>query len=76
MEHLLAALVLAAVFGGVPAVLALLARRVRRRGAAGGYSLMGPFDEVWHPAALDARLDVVAQEERPAPAPSPGDRLV
>lgn len=76
MEQLLAVVVLAAVFGFGPAALVLLVRRVRRRGVGSGYSLMGPFDELWNPAALNARLDASAQEERPAPAPSPGDRLL
>ncbi|GAA3242008.1 hypothetical protein GCM10017691_45710 [Pseudonocardia petroleophila] len=67
-------LALAAVAGPV-AGLALLARRVRRRGGSGGYSLMGPFDELWHPAAVAARIEVQVQDERQEPAPSPGDRL-
>ncbi|MBW0117448.1 hypothetical protein I4J48_19610 [Pseudonocardia sp. KRD-169] len=62
--------------GGPVAGLRLLARRVRRHGAAGGYSLMGPFDELWHPAAVAARLEVQVQDERQEPLPSPGDRLV
>ncbi|WP_460864857.1 hypothetical protein [Rhodococcus aerolatus] len=54
------------VLGGLP----WLARRGR---GGGGYTIMGPFDEMWHPAAVEARLEVLAQDERPAPAPSPGD---
>ena len=47
---------------------------IRRRGR--GSSLMQPFDEIWHPAAHQARIDVEVQQERPAPSPLPGDRLV
>lgn len=68
-------LALAAV-GGPVAGLTWLARRVRSRGGSGGYSLMGPFDELWHPAAVAARLEVQVQEERQEPSPAPGDRLL
>jgi hypothetical protein len=37
---------------------------------------MGPFDEIWHPAAHRARIETDVQEERPAPSPLPGDRLI
>ena len=47
---------------------------IRRRGR--GSSLMQPFDEIWHPAAHQARIEVEVQQERPAPTPLPGDRLV
>jgi len=47
------------------------ARRVRRR--AGGGSLMNPFDEIWHPTAYHARLEVEARDELAVPAPLPGD---
>ena len=65
-----------ALFGGVLGGLVLLARRVRSRGVGGGYSVMGPFEEMWHPGGLDSRLETATQQERPAPTPSPGDRLV
>ncbi|MBV8994463.1 MAG: hypothetical protein JO287_12385 [Pseudonocardiales bacterium] len=71
LEALLAIL---AGFGIVFGSLAWIAFRVRRRG--GGESLMGPFDEIWHPAAHRARIEIHAQDERPAPNPLPGDRLV
>jgi hypothetical protein len=48
--------------------------RIRRSGR--GSSFMQPFDEIWHPAAHEARIEVEAQQERPAPSPLPGDRLV
>lgn len=48
-----------------------LASRVRRRGVGG--SVLGPFDEIWHPAAHRARIEIEQQQEQPAPAPAPGD---
>ncbi len=47
---------------------------IRRRGR--GSSLMQPFDEIWHPAAHQAHIEVEVQQERPAPNPLPGDRLI
>lgn len=58
---------LAVTIGGLP----WLASRVRTRGVGG--SVLGPFDELWHPAAHRARLEFEQQHEQPAPAPSPGD---
>lgn len=49
-----------------------IARRIRRRGVGAGYSLMGAFDEMWHPAALDARVEIQRHDERQAPDPSAG----
>ncbi|WP_344252832.1 hypothetical protein [Pseudonocardia hydrocarbonoxydans] len=74
-DVVLAALAVLAVAAPV-AGLAALARRVRRRGAAGGYSLMGPFDELWHPAAVAARVEVQVQAQRQEPSPAPGDGLL
>lgn len=48
-----------------------LAARVRRRGTGGG--MLGPFEEIWHPAGHRARLEVEVQEQRPVTAPAPGD---
>lgn len=62
------------VFGGFAVLLggiAWLGTRARRRGIGGG--LMGPIDEVWHPAAHQARVEVKVQSERMAPNPSPDD---
>lgn len=59
------------VVGGVGAVLALLtwmAARVRRRGIGG--DVMGPFDEIWHPAAHRFRAEIRVHEERVVPLPS------
>jgi hypothetical protein len=53
----------------VVAALWWLAVRVRRRGA----DLLGPFDELWHPAAHRTRIERQEQAEHRAPAPSPDD---
>ncbi|MFL6076294.1 MAG: hypothetical protein ACJ73S_23115 [Mycobacteriales bacterium] len=58
---------LAAVLGG----LAWLAVRLRRRGAG---AVMGPFEEMWHPAAVRYRQQIQVQERRMAPRPSADDR--
>jgi len=47
-----------------------LAARARRGGTGG--AVMGPFEEIWHPAAHRARVEVEVQEER-TDAPLPGD---
>lgn len=58
----------------VPAVtlgsLPWLAKRARRRGVG---SILAPFEEIWHPAAHQARIRIEVQDERVAPVPSPGD---
>lgn len=71
MTGLLVPLVLLAVFGVVLGGLPWLASRVRRRGTGGG--VLGPFEEIWYPAATRARIEIQVQEERRAPTPSPGD---
>lgn len=76
MSDAVAVVLALAAVGGPVAGLAWLARRVRSRGTSGGYSLMGPFDELWHPAAVAARVEVQVQEERQEPSPAPGDRLL
>lgn len=76
MSDAVAVVLALAAVGGPVAGLAWLARRVRSRGTSGGYSLMGPFDELWHPAAVAARVQVQVQEERQEPSPAPGDRLL
>jgi hypothetical protein len=60
---------IAATLIGLP----LLAHRVRR-GETGGSSF-DVFEDMWHPAGRRARLEVEVQQERPATAPAPGDRL-
>jgi hypothetical protein len=57
---------------GALVFLAWAAYRVRRRG--GGASLMSPFDEIWHPAAHEVRLQQEQRQEQPTPAPLPGGR--
>ena len=73
MGDVLALVMDLAAFGVTLGGLAWLATRVRRRGL--GDSLMGPFDEIWHPAADRARIEIRVQDERPVPAPLPGDQL-
>jgi hypothetical protein len=68
----LAALLTSGAFGLGMGGLVWLARRVRSRGTGGGYSIMGVFDEMWHPAALEARVVIQRHDERQAPAPLPG----
>ncbi|WP_433798136.1 hypothetical protein [Actinomycetospora sp. CA-084318] len=63
-------LVALAVVVGLP----WIAARLRRRGVATG-TTMGPFEEMWHPAAARARVDIEVQQEIREPAPTPGRRL-
>jgi hypothetical protein len=56
----------------VAAGLVRLGRRVRRRGVGG--EDMGPFEEIWHPAAHRARLRSRCRKERIVPLPSPDDQ--
>jgi hypothetical protein len=72
VDGLLALLVVLAGFGAVMAGLAWLAARVRRRGI--GDAVMGPFDEIWHPAGHQTRLEIRVQDERVPPRTSPSDR--
>lgn len=48
-----------------------LAARARRRGIGG--SVLGPLEEIYHPTAHRARVEVQVQDERRTPTPSPGD---
>jgi hypothetical protein len=64
-----------AVFGGFAAVMGLLlwlGIRLRRRGVGG--QIMGPIDEIYHPAAHRFRQEVQVQEERLAPRPGSDDQ--
>jgi hypothetical protein len=45
----------------------------RSRGRAGAGAVAGPFEEIWHPAAHRARVEIQIQDERIAPDPQPGD---
>ena len=50
--------------------LALLFRRVRRHGTGG--QVLGPFEELWHPAAARSRVQVQEQVQQAAPSPGSG----
>ncbi len=56
--------------------LALMARRIRRRGAAGQAvaAAMAAYDEGFHTTAHDTFVEMRAQDERPQLAPSAGKR--
>ncbi|TYC23877.1 hypothetical protein FXF52_13405 [Micromonospora sp. MP36] len=56
----------------VLSLLGWLASRVRRLGIGG--DVMGPFDEIWHPAARRFRAEIQVYEERMVPLPAAGDR--
>jgi hypothetical protein len=60
-----------ALVAGFLVLLALAAARARRRGISG--SMMGPFEEMWHPAAAETHLELQVQTERKKPLPSPED---
>jgi len=60
-----------ALVGGFLALLAWAAARARRRGISG--SMMGPFEEMWHPAAAESHLEIQVQTERKKPLPSSDD---
>jgi hypothetical protein len=49
-----------------------LASRARRSGMGG--AIMGPFDEIYHPAAHRFRAEIQVQEERMVPLPSADDQ--
>ncbi|MCI2422710.1 hypothetical protein MOQ72_35325 [Saccharopolyspora sp. K220] len=59
------------VLGFVLGSIGWLATRMRRRRVGG--STMGPFDELWHPAAHRARIEFEVQTQRQEPMPSPDD---
>lgn len=71
MVGLLASLTVTGAMVAVAGGLAWLGSRLRRRGV--GSDVMGPFEEIWHPAAHRARLELRVYEERTVPAPSPDD---
>ncbi|PTA47121.1 hypothetical protein [Micromonospora sp. RP3T] len=75
MAELLAIVLVVGVLAAVLGCLAWLAARVRRRGV--GDNVMGPFEEIWHPAAHRFRAEIQVYEERMAPLPpaeGPGRR--
>ncbi|WFE41727.1 hypothetical protein [Micromonospora sp. WMMD998] len=71
MDELLAIVLVAGCLATVVGLLAWLAARVRRRGI--GDNVMGPFEEIWHPAAHRFRAEIRAHDERVVPLPSAGD---
>jgi hypothetical protein len=75
MGAVLAMFVIGGLFAAIMAVLAWLGSRVRRRGGGGSEAFMGPFEEMWHPAAHRARLVTETVEERMVPMPSADDQL-
>jgi len=58
-------------FGAVLGGLAWVARRGRGRRVSG--AVAGPFEELWHPAAHRARIEIQVQDERVVPIPQPGE---
>jgi len=71
VTDLLPAIAIMAGFAAIMAGLVWLTHRSRGRRV--GSSVAGPFEEIWHPAAHRARIDIEIQDERTAPVPSPGD---
>jgi hypothetical protein len=71
MGEVLAAATVIVLFAGFLVGLPLLAARTRRRGTSGA-GLFQPFEDLWHPAARRALVEVQVQEER-TDAPLPGD---
>jgi hypothetical protein len=67
-------LVLAGVLAAVMGALAWMGARVRRRGADGARAVMGPLDEIFHPAAHGIRAEIEIHEQRMVPLPSADDR--
>ncbi|MGH3765362.1 MAG: hypothetical protein ACRDS0_06955 [Pseudonocardiaceae bacterium] len=58
MGDILALLMVVALFGVAWAAWRGLRPGFVAAAGAAGYSLMGPFDEMWHPAALQARIEI------------------
>ncbi|WP_431935405.1 hypothetical protein [Micromonospora sp. RP3T] len=67
MAELLAIVLVVGVLAAVLGSLTWLGARVRRRGV--GDNVMGPFEEIWHPAAHRFRAEIRVYEERMAPLP-------
>lgn len=72
----IAGLVVIACLAVVMAALALVARRVRRRGTAGQAlaAAMAAFDEGFHATAHDAFVETRTQGDRGRHVPAPGPR--
>nr|WTA67612.1 hypothetical protein OHB51_35250 [Micromonospora sp. NBC_00855] len=72
MDEVLIFLVFAGCLAAVLGALWWLASRVRRRGIGG--EVMGPFEEMWHPAAHRFRAEIRVQETRTVPMPPQGGK--
>jgi hypothetical protein len=72
MGDFLAFLVIAGALAAILGAFGWLARRVRRRGTGG--ALMGPLDEIYHPAAHRFRFEIQVLAERMEPLPSAEDQ--
>ncbi|WP_410822430.1 hypothetical protein [Micromonospora sp. 050-3] len=72
MDEVLIFVVFAGCVAAVLGTLWWLASRVRRRGIGG--EVMGPFEEMWHPAAHRFRAEIRVQETRTVPMPPQGGK--
>ncbi|MEH1015922.1 hypothetical protein V6U90_22775 [Micromonospora sp. CPCC 206060] len=72
MFEVLAFLAVAGCVAAIAGGPAWLGSRARRRGVGG--EVMGPFEEIWHPAAPRYRAEIRVQEQRMAPRPSADDQ--
>jgi hypothetical protein len=73
MANVLPTLLIVAGFVVVMAGLAWLT--TRRRGRKASSAVAGPFEEIWHPAAHRARIDIEVQDERTIAPSEAGDPL-
>ena len=73
MPDLLPTLLIVVGFVVVMAGLAWMTTRRRGRKAAG--AVAGPFEEIWHPSAHRARIDIEVQDERKIALTEAGDPL-
>ena len=67
------ALAAGALAWGIPAMLRDTRRR-QARGESGLGGMTAGWDAVWAPTAHEADRERMAQNEAPAPAPTPGDK--
>ncbi|MEU7974533.1 hypothetical protein AB0B48_21110 [Micromonospora sp. NPDC049089] len=72
MDEVLIMVVFVGCLAAVLGTLWWLASRVRRRGIGG--EVMGPFEEMWHPAAHRFRAEIRVQESRAVPMPPQGGK--
>ncbi|MCG5450424.1 hypothetical protein [Micromonospora hortensis] len=72
MDEVLVFVVFTGCVAAVLGTLWWLASRVRRRGIGG--EVMGPFEEMWHPAAHRFRAEIRVQESRTVPMPPQGGK--